>query len=127
MSLPSPASKGYASEEGAMNSRPDYTRAIERVLRRHTTPPSHGDIKALIVRDAEQGHYLLMNVGWNNGERIHGVVVHLRLAEGRVFLEHNGILDSPDLIDQLVRAGIPRAAIVPAYWQQPEEGIALPE
>ncbi len=65
------------------------------------------------VCDDERGHYLLMIFGTHQGKRIHDSLVHLRLHNGKIWVEQD---DGPvGVTEALVEAGIPRDEIVLAF------------
>jgi hypothetical protein len=49
--------------------------------------PSHGDIRLDTVFDDEQGHYTLMQVGWDRGRRVRGNLIYMALDDGQVWSE----------------------------------------
>ena len=71
-----------------------------------THPPVIPDpVQWYPVMDDASGHYLLLLVGWEQGERIHQAALHLRLTpEGQIVLEAN--TTDENIVDRLVRAGI---------------------
>lgn len=73
---------------------------------------SNGLVETISVCDDETGNYLLMNVGWNNYQRCHGVFIHLRIMEGKIQVEWNG---TEDIIEELIAQGIPQSAFVAAF------------
>ena len=60
--------------------------------------------------DRERDHYEVLQVGWNNGRRVHGSIIHIDIRDGKVSLEHNGT--DARLGEELVAAGISRNDIV---------------
>ena len=67
-----------------------------------------------------------MNVGWKPSDRIHSIVVHLRIIDGKIHLEWNG---TEDLIADLGDRGIPESEFVPANLEryQPTEAAKTSE
>ncbi len=51
-----------------------------------------------------------MYVGWKNGQRIYGSVIHLDVIHGNVWLQHNGT--EGDIAQELMALGVERNAIV---------------
>lgn len=58
-----------------------------------------------------------MGVGWNNKKRVHDVIFHLRIDEGQIWIEWDGI--ETGIAQDLMEAGIPKEDIVLAWFQQP--------
>ena len=71
---------------------------------------SNGEIDTEAVIDKENGHYEVLNVGWDRGRRVHGSVIHIDIIDGKVWIQHDGT--SPGVAVDLVEAGIPNDSIV---------------
>ena len=88
-----------------------YRQIIETVLAEYTRIPyAHGDFETKAVFDRVNDHYLLMNVGWDDGKRVHGSLVHVDIIDGKVWIQRDGTEDG--IAGELVAAGIPREHIV---------------
>jgi XisI protein len=89
--------------------------AILQVLN-EVTPPSKriGSLEYDQVVDRERHHYQLLVRGWDQEKRIHGIVVHMDIRDGLIWLEE----DNTDygVAEALVRLGIPKEKIV-LGWQ----------
>ena len=83
--------------------------------------PAYGDIRTEAVVDREHDHYEVMQVGWHDGRRVHGSVIHIDIRDGKVWIEYNGTDARID--EELAAAGIPRHDIVLGF--QPPERRAL--
>ena len=88
-------------------------RIIKDVIRAQAQPPSHGEIEVATIFDDERGHYQLLLFGWNQDERVHVVILHLRLHDGKIWIEQDGTADG--VAADLLAAGIPREEIVLAF------------
>ncbi len=89
-------------------------------------PPSNGAIEAIPICDETRDQYQLLHLGWNNLGRVFAVVCHLRLREGKVWIEHDGTADG--LATTLLAAGIPHEDIVLAFqpaWKRPYTDFAV--
>jgi hypothetical protein len=71
------------------------------------------DVETFIVADEEHGHYIWMNVGWQNGERVCGMTVYVRLRDGKFWIEEDWTEEG--IATYLVREGIPKEDIVLAF------------
>lgn len=60
--------------------------------------------------DTQADSYAVISEGWQNDERIHHILVHLEIINGKVWLQ----ADNTDMViaRQLERAGIPKQDIV---------------
>ncbi|MGL6095657.1 MAG: XisI protein [Fimbriiglobus sp.] len=63
--------------------------------------------------DDERGQYLLLFTGWHKGERDHQVFLHVRIRDGKVWVEEDGTEEG--VTPELVRAGVPASDIVLAF------------
>jgi hypothetical protein len=75
------------------------------------------DLETVSVCDNRAGQYLLMNIGWQDGRRVRGTTVHLRLKDGKIWIEDD--MTNLDIADRLVEAGVPKKDIVLGF-QPPE-------
>ncbi|MFB3041752.1 MAG: XisI protein, partial [Candidatus Poribacteria bacterium] len=102
----------------AMDTIQTYRNDIKKTLLRYAKlRPSDGDIRVDPVFDETRDHYTLMYVGWNRGERVRGEVAYVRIADGKVYIEWDGI--GYGITDELIAGGIPENKIVHAFL--PEE------
>ncbi len=91
-----------------------YRRIIERVLDTHAKMLGIPEtVEGMAVCDPARDQYLLMDVGWAPYGRAHDVVVHLRLKDGKVWVEWDGI--EYGIAQDLIEAGIPQEDIVMAF------------
>ena len=88
-----------------------YRQIIERVLETHAKMPAVPEtVEGVVVCDPVRDQYLLMDIGWASYGRAHDVVVHLRLKEGKVWVEWDGI--EYGIARDLIEAGIPKEDIL---------------
>lgn len=76
--------------------------------------PSHGAITPMLALDDQHGQYLLLHIGWDGLRRIRSVILHVRLGEGKIWIEHDGT-PTPGFTQALIAAGVPPDAIVLAF------------
>ena len=86
---------------------------VKETIRAYARPPSHGEIEVATIFDDESEHYQMVLLGWNLGTRVYAVILHLRLHNGKVWIEQDGTADG--IADALLAAGIPREEIVLAF------------
>lgn len=93
-----------------------YRQILTQLVARHAQyRPSHGNIEPLPICDAVHDQYLLLDVGWDRTGRVHAVVFHLRLRDGKVWVEWDGA--EPSITQELLDAGIPKQDIVLAFYR----------
>ena len=94
-----------------MDTLDTYRQIIENVLIEYTTIPyAYGDIQTEAIFDRKNDHYVLMNVGWDSGKRVHGSLVHIDIINGKVWIQRDGT--EHGVAKELVKAGIPKDHIV---------------
>jgi XisI protein len=72
--------------------------------------PSYGEIDVEKVFDETNDHYEMIYSGWNGWKRIHGVVLHLDIRNGKIWIQHDGI--EHGIANDLLEAGVPAEHIV---------------
>ena len=89
-----------------------YRRIIETIFTEYTQIPyAYGDIQTEAVFDHAHNRYLLVNVGWeDNGERVHGTLVHIDIVNDKLWIQRDGT--EHGIAKELVMAGIPKDHIV---------------
>ncbi len=88
-----------------------YRRIIETALTAYTRIPyAYGNIQTEAVFDRANDRYLLVNVGWDNGRRVHGTLVHIDIIDGKLWVQRDGT--ETGVATELVDAGIPKEHIV---------------
>jgi hypothetical protein len=91
-----------------------YREIVRRVIADYATgKPAYGDIDMELVIDPERDHYEVLHVGWQGRRRMHGVVLHVDIIDGKIWIQYDGT-DRP-IADELVEAGIPKEDIVLAF------------
>lgn len=89
-----------------------YRATIRNVLREFAdwVRKPNDPIKAEIVHDPVLDHFELVECGWEGRRRIHGVIYHLDIIDGKIWIQYDAT-DRP-IATQLVQAGIPQSDIV---------------
>lgn len=97
-----------------MDSVETYRQAIEQILSSHAAIPyAYGDVQTETVFDREHDRYLLVNVGWENGRRVHGTLVHVDIRDGKIWIQRDGT--ESGIATELVEMGVPKQLIVLAF------------
>lgn len=85
--------------------------ALERILTEHAAQPyANGDIHTEVIADRRRDRYLLVDLGWQGVERVHGALVHVDVIDGKFWIQYDGTEEG--IATQLVEAGVPRDRIV---------------
>ena len=102
-----------------MDRTEEYREFVKRIVRHYAQfKPSHGDIRMDAVCDDEHGRYALAHAGWNLCNRVHGMVLYVRVEDGKVHVEYDGVGEG--IYKDLLEAGVPEEDIVLAYLPQRE-------
>lgn len=89
----------------------NYREIVKQVIRNHAQhPPSYGEVEVETIFDESSEHYELCYTGWHGNRRIHGVVIHIDIRNGKVWIQHDGTSDG--VATDLVDAGIPQDHVV---------------
>jgi hypothetical protein len=89
----------------------EIARSIIEEYTRHRV--SHGEIRTEGVIDPVLDHYQVNHVGWDRGRRVHGVVLHFDIIDGKFWIQYDGT-DRP-VADELEAAGVPKDDIILAF------------
>lgn len=96
----------------------EYPKLIKRILteyvelcNRHSKP----NIETFLLVDESKAHYIWMNLGWHNSDRITGMTVYVRIRDGKFWIEEDWTEDG--IATDLIRAGVPKEDIVLAFHE----------
>ncbi len=101
----------------------NYRHILQQVIERHARlTASDREIESIPICDTTHDHYLLMSLGWDRVGRAHDILVHLRLKDGKVWIEWDGIEDG--IARDLIEAGIPKEDILFALQSREPQPMA---
>ena len=91
-----------------------YRHVITSVLSDLAEASVRDNAEILPIFDTTHDNYLLLDAGWDGIQRIHHIIAHLRIHNGKILVE----VDNTDqeIIQQLLDAGIPKASIVLDFY-----------
>jgi hypothetical protein len=93
---------------------PPYREVVTRILTEEAQyVPVNGDIAVCPLFDPIHDQYQVLYVGWEDEERVFVPLLHLRLHEGKIWIEQDGTEDG--VANRLVAAGVPHEDIVLAF------------
>ena len=82
--------------------------------------PSTEEVRTELIFDDEHGHYQICFVGWEKEERVHNVMMHFDLIDGKIWVQENAT--DIEVSWDLLRAGVPLdhivAGLVSPYMRQ---------
>jgi hypothetical protein len=76
--------------------------------------PGSSNVEVCQIYDDQHQHYQLLYIGWQGDTRVFAPVIHLRIHNGKIWVEHDGTEDG--VTEKLLAAGIPRDEIVLAFY-----------
>ena len=90
-----------------------YEEIIMSVLSDLAEVCTRDGVEILPVFDTERYTYLVLNAGCEGGRRIHHIIAHLRIHNGKIWVE----ADNTDfrIVQQLLDASVPKGSIVLAF------------
>ncbi len=104
-----------------------YGKSIENILKKHASIPyDYGDIDESVIIDRDRNHFLLFDVGWQQGRRVHGCITHVQIIEGKIWIQRDGIEEG--ITEELLEAGVPKSDIVLGFHPpevRPYTGYAI--
>jgi hypothetical protein len=94
-----------------------YAQVIKEVLTENARfAPSHGNIEPTLVFDDEHRSYQLMYLGWDGPRRVHSTLIHIRLRDGKVWIEADGTEEG--VAPSLQARGVAKHDIVLAFYSE---------
>ncbi|MBJ7900780.1 MAG: XisI protein [Cyanobacteria bacterium RI_101] len=87
-----------------------YREVIQKILGDYSERRSDENIESQAIFDLKRDHYQVVNVGWENGKRVYGCVLHLDIKNDKIWLQYNGT--EIDIGQELVELGVPKTEIV---------------
>src|SRR5215510_8647502 len=88
-----------------------YREIIEKVLTEHAQIPySYSTIENRVAFDRKRDQYLLLYLGWGKERHEHGVVAHLEIINGKIWIQEDNTEDG--IATDLEAAGIAKNEIV---------------
>lgn len=94
-----------------MDTLENYRQIIQKVLSEYAQLPyAYGQLERQLIIDTNANHYLLLTLGWENKQRVHGCLVHIDIINDKIWIQRDGT--EYGMANELVNAGIPKAQIV---------------
>ena len=101
-----------------MDKTTQYRQLIKGILTKYAgliSKQSDLGVESHLVFDEERDEYLWMQTGWSNQQRTHGVTLHIRLHNGKIWIEQDWTEDG--IATDLLKAGVPKDDIVLAFYE----------
>ncbi len=97
-----------------MDKLTQYRQHIQNILEYHC----HLDSKIVgmetyTVFDIAHDHYQVVSVGWDDGQRLYGCLIHVDIKDEKIWIQYDGTEYS--IAQELIDLGVPPQSIVVAY------------
>ncbi len=97
-----------------MDTLTQYRAYIEQILQDYSAfKPAYGEVEVELIVDYTHDHYQLLRVGWHKQQRIHGMLLHIDIRDGKIWIQHDGTEEG--VANRLVAQGVPKSDIVLAF------------
>ena len=97
-----------------MDTLTNYRQIIEKILKEYAALPyAYGELERELIIDKSENSYLLLTIGSENKQRVHGCLIHIDIINNLVWIQRDGTEDG--ITNELVNAGIPKNQIVLAF------------
>ena len=99
-----------------MDKTSQYRSLIKSLLTKHAeivARQSTREMETLLSFDEEHDQYLWLQVCWQNNRRVHGITLHLRLHNGKIWIEEDWT--GSGITTELLEAGISKDEIVLSF------------
>ncbi|MGB7441261.1 MAG: XisI protein [Coleofasciculaceae cyanobacterium] len=93
-----------------MDTLTEYRQHIKNLLNEYAHHVWDARIQAETIFDTERDRYQLVYVGWRGSKRVYGVVLHLDIIDGKIWIQQDGT--EIGIANQLVDLGVPKQDIV---------------
>jgi XisI protein len=91
-----------------------YQKIIEEILTEYIKIPySNRQLEIKLIIDRTATNYIVMTLGWQGEERVHGCIIHIEIINGKIWIQRDGT--EYGIANELVAAGIPKDKIVLAF------------
>jgi XisI protein len=111
-----------------MDTRLKYQAIIKKILQEHCDERNSfpDPYKSYVLLDDDRGHYLLLDLGWNDEKYLHATPIHLDLIGSQIWIQYDDTEEG--VATDLLEAGIPRQDIVLGFRHpkiRPYTGFAV--
>jgi hypothetical protein len=86
-----------------------YRQIICELLTAHAST-NEPNIECQLIFDTEHDHYQLLDLGWEELNRIYACYIHMDIKDGKIWIQHN--MTEADLGQELVEKGVPSSDII---------------
>ncbi|MEB3178615.1 MAG: XisI protein [Nostocaceae cyanobacterium] len=89
----------------------NYRELVKQLIGKHASEQAEAAANnAQIVFDTERDRYLLLYVGWQDEERLHGCPIHIDVQNGKIWIQRD--FTEEGIANELTQMGVPKTDIV---------------
>jgi len=97
--------------DSSLNTITHYRQLIQKILTDYAQVPyAYSDIQCETVFDRESDRYLVMILGRENMQLVHGCLLHLDIIDEKIWIQRDSTAEG--ITNKLLSAGIPKEQIV---------------
>jgi len=97
-----------------MDTLETYRNIVQDTLQQYTSIKyAYGDIRNEALFDQADDRYIIMSVGWQGINRVHGCLIHIDIIQDKVWIQRDGT--ETGIANVLASNGIPKDHIVLGY------------
>ncbi|MFN5871262.1 MAG: XisI protein [Aphanizomenon sp.] len=94
-----------------MDTLNNYRQNIQKILTEYSQLPyAYGELERQLIIDQTANHYLLLILGWENNQRVHGCLVHIDIINDKIWIQRD--FTEEGVASELVELGVPKTDIV---------------
>jgi len=93
-----------------MDTLTHYREIVKKVIEEYADEPDSSGIRTELVFDEKIDHYALVETGWEGLDRIEGMIIHIDIIDGKIWIQHDGTEQGVAL--DLEVLGVPKNHIV---------------
>lgn len=97
-----------------MDKLSNYRGLIQNILTEYVHhDQGNGPVETQLLLDAQNDHYQVMVIGWENKQRVYYPVFHLDIKDNKIWVQQN--VSDFDVVTALMDKGVPKTDIVLAF------------
>ena len=94
----------------------NYREIVQQILENHAINKENDPIQAQLIIDKERDHYQVFYVGWLEGRRIHGSLIHIDIVNNKIWIQCDKT--EVGIANELLEMGIPKSDIVLGFQSE---------
>jgi XisI protein len=88
----------------------NYREVVQTILKHHVNNRSNSQTEVQLIFDTERDRYQLLNIGWQDLNRVFGCIIYVEIKDGKIWIERDGT--EIGVANELVEAGVPKQDII---------------